>query len=135
MTWDSKTLPDKILRLVSPADRKALGKRGLTLCEVFERAKIKSERDLQNLIESYFRLHNVVAIRSRMDKKTTTPTGTPDFMLALKGQAIALEVKLPGEELSEEQKKMKEAMMATPNGWRWITVTDLEAVRQLLHTV
>jgi hypothetical protein len=133
MSWDSKILPDKILRLLSPVDRRSLGKAGLTAHEALAVARVKSERDLQNLIESYFNLRGVVAIRSRMDRKTTTPVGTPDFLLALRGQAIALEAKLPGENLSDEQKAMKEAMTGPPNNWRWVTVSSLASVKELLQ--
>jgi hypothetical protein len=133
MAWNSKILPDKILRLLSPADRRSLGVAGLTAEEALGAARIKSERDLQNLMESYFNLRGVVAIRARMDKKTTTKRGTPDFLLALRGHAIALEAKLPGEELEPDQVKMKAAMTADPNGWEWVTVTTLDAVKSLLH--
>jgi hypothetical protein len=132
MAWNSKILPDKILRLLSPADRRSLGVAGLTADEALDAARIKSERDLQNLIESYFNLRGVVAIRSRMDKATRTKKGTPDFMLALRGHAIALEAKLPGEELREEQADMKRKMTDEINGWEWVTVNSLDAVKSLL---
>jgi hypothetical protein len=134
MGWDSKLLPDKILRLLSSADRRSLGKAGLTAEEAFDAARVKSERDLQNLIESYLNLRGIVAIRSRMDKKTTTPAGTPDFLLALAGRAVALEAKLPGELLTKDQQAMKDKMSLPPNGWRWITVYSLDDVKTLLHS-
>jgi hypothetical protein len=131
--YPSKVLPEKILRLLSPADRRSLGVAGLTADEALQAARIKSERDLQNLMESYFNLRGVVAIRARMDKKTTTKRGTPDFLLALRGHAIALEAKLPGEELEPDQVKMKAAMTADPNGWEWVTADSLDAVKSLLQ--
>lgn len=133
MAWDSKLLPDKVLRLLSPADRRSLGKAGLTAEEAVLAGRVKVERDLQNLIESYFRLRGVFAIRSRMDKKTTTPVGTPDFMLALDGEAIAIEAKLPGEELTPEQETMRKILTEAPNGWRWLTVHSLDPIKELLH--
>jgi hypothetical protein len=131
--FESKILPDKILRLLSPADRRSLGVAGLTADEALDAARIKSERDLQNLIESYLNLRGVVAIRSRMDKKTRTKKGTPDFMLALRGHAVALEAKLPGEELRAEQADMMRKMTDEINGWEWVTVNSLDAVKSLLH--
>ena len=133
MAWDSKILPEKILRLLSPADRRSLGKAGLTAEEALQTARIKVERDLQNLIESYFRLRGVFAIRSRMDKKTTTPVGTPDFMLALDGEAIAIEAKLPGEKLTPEQEAMRKTLTESPNGWKWLTVYSLDPIKELLR--
>jgi hypothetical protein len=67
-----------------------------------------------------------------MDKATRTKKGTPDFMLALRGHAIALEAKLPGEELREEQADMKRKMTDEINGWEWVTVNSLDAVKSLL---
>jgi hypothetical protein len=132
--WESsKVLPEKVLRLLSPADRRSLGKAGLTADEALQAARVKSERDLQNLIETYFNLRGVVAIRSRMDKATTTPKGTPDFMLALRGRAVVIEAKLPGEELTPEQEAMKARMTGDPNGWHWLTVYSLDEVKELLH--
>jgi len=135
MGWDSKTLPDKVLRLIPAEQRRRFlrGTAGMTADEALNAARVKSERDLQNLIESYFRVRNIVAIRSRMDKATTTPVGTPDFVLALRSRATAIEVKLPGEELEPEQARMKAAMTAGPNEWNWVTVHSLDEVKALVH--
>jgi hypothetical protein len=131
--WSSKTLPDKVLRLLSPADRRALGKAGLTADEALQSARVKSEKDLQNLIEAYFRLRGIVAFRSRMDKKTRMRLGTPDFLLALRGEPVAIEAKLPGEPLSDAQVTVHEAMVVEPNGWTYLTVCSLDAVKAFVH--
>ena len=43
-------LPNNILVRMSPADRKQLGKAGLTAAECAEKAAVKNERELQKLI-------------------------------------------------------------------------------------
>jgi hypothetical protein len=134
MSWDSKLLPDKVLRLLSPADRRSLGKAGLTAEEAVLAGRIKAEKDLQNLMESYFNLRGIVAIRSRMDKATRTKTGTPDFLLAIRGRAIAVEAKLPGKDLEEDQQSMKAKMMAAPNNWHWVTAYSMDTVKNLVQT-
>jgi hypothetical protein len=132
--WENpKLFPPKVLRLIPAEQRRAFGLAGLTTEEALDAARIKSERDLQNVMESYFNLRGVVASRSRMDKKTRTKKGTPDFLLALHGRAIAIEAKLPGEELTEDQAKMKERMTAPPNEWEWVTAYSLDDVKAVLH--
>ena len=135
MGWDSKLLPDKILRLMSAADRREYARGQLTGEEALEAARVRSERDLQNLAERYFRLRGVVAVRARMDKATTTAVGTPDFLLSLAGLGgVAVEFKLPGEELTPEQEAMKLKMTTPPNCWHWVTARSLDDIKQLLHT-
>jgi hypothetical protein len=131
--WENpKLFPPKVLRLIPAEQRRALGVAGLTREEALDAARIKSERDLQNIIESYFNLRGVVAVRSRMDKKTRTKKGVPDFMLALRGQAIAIEAKIGDEGLTVDQVKMRDRMTAEPNGWRWITARSLDDVKALV---
>lgn len=132
--WENaKLFPPKVLRLLSAADRRSLGAAGLTPEETLLAGRVRVEKDLQNLTESYFNLRGIVAIRSRMDKATRTPVGTPDFLLALRGRAVALEAKLPGEELSDDQETMKARMTADPNGWHWITYSSLDEIKELLQ--
>ena len=69
---------------MSADDRRSLGKGTMTKDEALAKAALKSERDLQDLISEYLRMKNIVAVRSRMDKKTTVPVGTPDFVFAVR---------------------------------------------------
>jgi hypothetical protein len=147
----SSNLPDKIKRLLSPEDRKTLGKAGETTEEMLRNAAIKTEKDLQNVIEQYFNLKGIVAIRSRMDVPTTNNKGCPDFLVVVRSPdairiqtelgfrvglevyAIAMEVKLPGEKLSADQEEMRARMIYPPNGWRWFTVHSVAEVREALQ--
>lgn len=75
----------------------------------------KSEKELQEQIVGFLERNNTVVIRSRTDKKTSTNVGTPDLLFAIKGRAIAFEVKLPTKKTTKEQRDMMEKM--TANGW------------------
>ena len=77
--------------------------------------EIKSEKQLQDQIVGFLERNNTVVIRSRTDKATTTAVGTPDLLFALKGRAIAYEVKLPGKKPTKEQSEMMLKMSG--NGW------------------
>ena len=144
--WENPaTFPDKVKRLLSPEDRRTLGKNVATAEEVLARGLVKAERDLQNLIDALLRLKGIVAIRSRMDVATTNNKGTPDFLFAItcpnhlscswSTHAIALEVKMPSEKkkLSDDQTKMRLAMCMEPNAWETYVVESVDEVRQILR--
>jgi hypothetical protein len=137
MGWDPNTLPEKVLRLLSPADRKSLGRGIMTADEAVAKAHAKSERELQNQIDNLLRLKGIVAIRSRMDKKTSTNVGTPDFLFAIDVQKvevpIALEAKLGNERLSEEQSKMRTDMETPPNAWHYHVVRSVDDALAVLR--
>jgi len=138
MAWKVDQLTDKILRLMSPEDRKSFGKAGMTAEEALFKAKAKSERDLQKLIISYLGLKGIVPIWARMDKKTTTPLGTMDLLFAVRvevAHACAWEVKMPGEEMTDEQKLMAVKMSTEPNAWEWNIVTSLDQAKSLLNAM
>lgn len=139
--FTSNNLPDNIKKMMRPEDRKSLGVAGLTNEEAIQRAQVKSERDLQKLIEALLRLKGVEPIRSRMDRKTSNNLGTPDFLFAVKGMiegeqpftrnkprifACAWEVKLPGGKLSLEQTQMAARMISEPNAWEWTIITSVD---------
>lgn len=101
--WQSNALPDRVLVKVRAEDRKRMGKAGVTSAEAQEAADLKSERELQNQIENWFRLNGIPAFRQRMDRKSNMPIGTPDFLVCYKGRFIALECKVGNNEPTIEQ--------------------------------
>ncbi len=120
-------IPDKMLKLIDKAQRLELGL--LTQDEIAAQAEIKSERDLHRQIENLLRLKDIVFFSSRMDRRTTTQVGMPDFIFAticsstvkatLDFATFALpcawELKVAGRPLEPEQVKMFERMRK--NGW------------------
>jgi len=131
MGIDRKSLPDSVLRLVSPAERRAAGLPPPTI-EVASRAAAKSnlnrERDLQIQIVSWLRIRGHTVMWSAMHRKLTCTVGWPDITFAVKGRAVALEAKLPGESLSEDQITIRKGMIA--DGWHYSVVTSLDEARQ-----
>jgi hypothetical protein len=86
----------------------------------------ENERQLQEQIANWLRLHDTWFFRSRMDKRSTNTVGCPDFLCSVCSVPIAIECKMPGNALSEEQKQAKLLMQA--NGWQHWTVYQLEEV-------
>jgi hypothetical protein len=104
------------------------------------------EKEIQDDIEKYLRLNSIYFVRSRMDRKTTTEPGTPDFVICRPctpcvgdagfgitrpAQFIALEVKRPGELPTSEQTVHAQRIQAS--GGKWAVVHSLdEAIKALL---
>ena len=89
-----------------------------------------SERDLQQAIQTLLGYKGIQSIRSRMDTRTSNNLGTPDFLFAVKGQAVAWEAKLPKKPLSLEQSGMRSRL--EKNGWRYSIIHTIdEAINEL----
>lgn len=91
-----------------------------------EQVNHENEKQLQEQIANWLRLHDTWFTRNRMDRKTTNSVGTPDFLCAIKGIPVAIECKMVGNPLSPEQEQVRLQMQA--NGWQYWTVYRLEEV-------
>ncbi len=96
-------LPDKVLQRMSPADRKRLGRAGVTSDEAQSKIEIKSERELQRQIANSLRLNDIPFNQDSMHKKRTGTLGWPDFTIVHKGETMFIEAKFGDGELSPEQ--------------------------------
>jgi hypothetical protein len=132
-------LTDRVVRLISKRDRRALGLK--TLDEAIAAAEIKSERDLHRAVANLLRLRGIEFFESRMDRKTTNQIGTPDFIFAVSYRpnyddttasllnwpvACGWELKLPGRKLDPEQQAMFARMTTAPNGWQCCVITSVD---------
>jgi len=115
---------------MTPEDRAAIGQ--CTAAETVEQWEIRNERDLHKAIRSLLSLRDIEFIESRMDKRTTTHKGVPDFIFAVNGQAIAWECKSPTGKLSDVQERMLERLMMPPNQWHVSVIRSAgEAIKKL----
>jgi hypothetical protein len=138
-------LTDRVLRMINKGERKKLGLK--TVDEIVANAEVKSERDLHKQIANLLRLRGIEFFSSRMDKRTTTQVGMPDFLFSIKYRpsyddttasllnwpvACAWELKLPGKKLDPEQQAMFERMSTGTNGWQCSVITSVdEALAEL----
>jgi hypothetical protein len=117
---DSRLLPDRYIRLMSPKDRKALGLR--TLEEDMKRWKAKSGRELTSQIVQYLQYRGIEVCWAAMHRKTRMTKGWPDVTFAVKVNGFptpcAYEVKYGSDTLSREQNDRIERMKTSPNAWR-----------------
>ncbi len=136
MGIDSKTLPDSLVRCMGAADRARLGLASVvdaTAPAARNKEDMKRERDLQIQIVSFLRMRGHTVIWSRLDRRLTATKGTPDILLAVHGRAVALEAKLPGGKLSEDQERMRDGLIA--DGWKYALVTSLEEAKAVVDAV
>lgn len=128
-------LPDNVLKRMSPADRKRLGKSGRTGDDCKRDQEHVSEREIHRQIEQWLNSKGIVYRHDRMDRKTTGTVGWPDFTFVwTEGTtvvnrmqwAIGVEVKVPGGKCSQEQLYCH-ALMGL-NGWRVFVVHSLAEI-------
>ena len=128
--FESGSLPEHVRRLLPKDAKDALGENGLTMPEIEEKSAVKWEREIHKLIWNELLRRGIVAIHSRTDKKATIGVGIPDFCFAVGGYPIAVEVKMPSGQLTEEQEATMHQMIA--NGWAYYVVRSFHGFIEIL---
>ena len=132
MAENAIILPENILKCMSAADRKSLGKAGKTAAEAIEQYEYNTEKALQDAVETWCNSQpDVDCRRCRMDKKATTRPGTPDFFCSVAQLALYIECKLPSGQLSAVQER-EIAHIRSRQG-RVIVVTSLKEVQEVVR--
>ena len=133
MGLNATDLTDKQKQMMSPADRRALGKLGMTAEEARERWAAGEEKKLQSLIANFLNLKEIYFETDRMDRKTSGKVGRPDFRICYRGRWIGVECKAEGGTLSPEQKATLEKIRK--NGGVAIVAFGLPAVQEALRAI
>ena len=133
-----KLLPDRMLRLISRADRKWIGV--WTLEERMQKLEIKNERDLGNQIVQYLNLRNIEVLRPRTDKKSRIKKGWPDLTFCVRAPngfplACAFELKTDSGVLTKEQADMLDRLKTAPNAWHVRVIRSLIEVVDFLREI
>jgi len=130
MGLSRENLPDSLLCRISAADRKAAGlpmPRSERHEAAVAKSDVKREKELQHQISNWLRIRGITAIQSGMHRKTSNNCGTPDFLFAIRGRAVALEAKLPGQKPTPEQERFMCALIG--DGWFVKVVHSLDEAR------
>lgn len=125
-----KVIPEAWLKLMRPQDRKQFGKGGMTADEAYQKFADRAEKDLHKLIWAELTRRGIVCIHSRMDRKSTTTKGLPDFCFVHDGTPFAVEVKTVTGQLTREQKTTMDLMRK--NGWCVAVVRTFDEFLNLL---
>lgn len=138
-----QVLPETFLRCLPKEARKPLGKAAVTTAEAIAAADVKAERELHHEITNFLRLRGIVAGHNRMDRKSTTLVGWPDFVFVVRGPGtpggnwhaipVAVEVKVGRNGLSDEQAQVMAQM--TLNGWVYNTIRSLAELKTFLDAL
>lgn len=126
-------MPDKMLRMIDPKIRATMGKAGMTSEEGVAKFEARSERELQQQIESWLRLQRIEVLRPRMDKKTGIKVGWPDLSLSIHGAFVSFEVKTATGTLSPDQERQHALMRAEPNCAQVHVVRSLQEVIDIVR--
>lgn len=68
-------LSDSVLRCMSEADRRTLGKAGMTAAEALAKQLLRTERQEQGLFRQWLDLNQVPYYSPRSDKRSTVAAG------------------------------------------------------------
>ena len=121
-------------KIADPEERKRIVGSPLPSAERHAAEEVKVERELHKLIVNELLRRGIFFIHSRMDKRSTSARGTPDFCLVVHGVPIAIECKTETGQLSKEQELVRAQMEA--NGWHYYVVRSFEAFKgPLLHFI
>lgn len=115
-----KPIPTHMLKLMSDADRKSLGKAGKLPEEIASEQEIRTEKAMQETICGMLRRKGIWFARDAMNRRRFGSSGQPDFLGSVKKPygaiPFALECKLPGKKPTEDQEKCHAEMIKS--GWQ-----------------
>ena len=132
-------VPEHILRLMSPEDRKALGAGAITAAEATERALGRREREEQKIFNTWLNVKSterkLYSINPRSDKASTIRVGHPDYSIFLpNARVLFMEMKVDGGELSKDQVQCIELLSEL--GYRveipWSAARAISLVKEFL---
>lgn len=119
MPIDPSDIPDQMKSKIDPKYRKgALRRLAPTASEVNAKVAHKHEKEIQDDVYSYLERNRWAFTWSPMNRKTRAKIGTPDFIgCTPSGKFFAVECKLQGNVLSEEQRRFLERVQESSGAW------------------
>jgi hypothetical protein len=129
-------LPDRVLRLIDPADRKPMGKAGRTSAECEEKNSQESERKIHNQFIGWLRRNGFEHFyHSNPVKRSTIEEGLPDFGIPAQGRILLGEFKVKPNKLSPVQERVFAELRKGGNEVRvWYSYEEaVEATKQFFN--
>jgi hypothetical protein len=101
---DSADIPERVWRLMSPADQQAHGHDPGAAGKALARREINEQKIFNTWLNNRLRERKLYPLNPRSDKATTIRVGHPDYTIFLpSGQTLLLEMKVAGGVLRPEQ--------------------------------
>jgi hypothetical protein len=126
-------LPEGFLKSLPEAERKRLGKAGITAEQALQTYRRGQEKELQKQIASYLDLNQIYYETDRIDQKTSGRRGRPDFRICYHGHWVAAECKAEGCTLEPAQ--AFEAARLRKSGGHFVLVFRLLDLIDELHSM
>jgi hypothetical protein len=115
MGIDPAMLTEAQKRLMPKAERRKLGRAGLTRAEALHIATTRLEREIHDQFSSFCLRNGIDVWHSNPTKKSSIGTGLPDFLCWKGGRAICIEFKIKGNPLSKIQESRIDTLIAHGN--------------------
>lgn len=126
----NRVLPDNILRHMSAADRKPLGKAGQTMAELEAKATATAEKELTRDIRDYLGHRGVTPLIPKFGKATGILPGWPDVTFAYRGIPVLWELKIGKNKLQQVQEALIPLLVA--NGWHHAVIRSIQEAKAFL---
>jgi len=126
-------LPQRIIDIMDPKDRAALGPAGRTSAEILRVVEDRSEKELHRDIVRYLNVFGLPFCHARMDKRSSIAEGYPDFSFPYRGRFVAWEAKTATGKLSHAQQVTRE--MVERNGGFFKVIRELEDAKNHLREI
>ena len=117
-------LGEGFLRAMPVAERKRLGRAGITQAEAQTKFRAGQEKELQRQVWNHLNRNQIYFEDDRMDKKTSGRKGRADFRCCVGGLWLSLECKTEAGTLTKEQ--TSEADRLRNSGGRFAVVCSLQ---------
>jgi len=119
------------LQSLPEAERKKLGRAGITRAEAIAKYRAGQEKQLQDDVTRWLNLHQIYFNSDRMDKKTSGKKGRADFRCCVMGHWISFECKTAAGTLSKEQ--AEDAARLRKSGGTFVVVFSLQDVLEAVR--
>lgn len=126
-------IPERLLKLMTPAERKRLGKAGRTMDDIEIERAAKSEAELQCQLRSLLALRGIVAMSPKCGKASGILPGWPDITFAYRGIPCVWEAKFGQNDLQDVQAQLKPRLEG--NGWRYAVIRSVDEGRAFLNQI
>jgi hypothetical protein len=100
----NSVLPNHFLEKMAPADRKPLGRAGLTVPEAQAKFVARAEKEMHRDYENWLNLRSLLYAHVPMNRPSSLPPGHPDFAVYYCGHVLLADFKVPGGTLKDSQK-------------------------------